>query len=90
MAPHRPIGAAAVSSLRPPLSAPGRRPGAAARIPHPAALGVQRLVDANLDLKTIGDFIGHRSPRSTEIYAKVDVEALRQVALGGDGEQVLA
>jgi integrase/recombinase XerD len=49
---------------------------------------VQRLVDANFDLKTIGDFVGHRSPRSTEVYAKVAVEALREVALG-DGEAVL-
>jgi integrase/recombinase XerD len=36
----------------------------------------------------IGDFVGHRSPRSTEVYAKVAVEALREVALG-DGEAVL-
>ena len=51
-------------------------------------LGVQRLVDADFDLKTIGDFVGHRSARSTEVYAKVAVEALREVALG-DGEAVL-
>ena len=49
---------------------------------------VQRLVDANFDLKTIGDFVGHRSARSTEVYAKVAVEALREVALG-DGEAIL-
>jgi site-specific recombinase XerD len=90
VAPHRPIGSAAVSSrarhylLQAGVTVP--RPGSHT-LRHSA---VQRLVDANLDLKTIGDFIGHRSPRSTEIYAKVHVEALRQVALGGDGEQVLA
>lgn len=50
---------------------------------------VQRLVDADFSLKTIGDFVGHRSPASTEIYAKVAVEPLREVALG-DGEEVLA
>ena len=50
---------------------------------------VQRLIDASLDLKTIGDFPGHRSARSTEVYAKVAVEALREVALG-DGEEVLS
>ncbi len=50
---------------------------------------VQRLVDADFALKTIGDFIGHRSAKSTEIYAKVAVEPLREVALG-DGEEVLA
>ena len=49
---------------------------------------MQRLVDANFDLKTIGDFVGHRSARSTEVYAKVAVEPLREVALG-HGEQVL-
>ena len=46
-------------------------------------------MDADFDLKTIGDFVGHRSPRSTEIYAKVAVDALREVALG-DGEEVLS
>lgn len=46
---------------------------------------VQRLVDAGFPFKTIGDYVGHRSTSSTEIYAKVAVEALRNVALG-DGE----
>ena len=50
---------------------------------------MQRLVDADFGLKAIGDFVGHRSAASTEIYAKVAVESLRQVALG-DGEEVLA
>ena len=49
---------------------------------------VQRLVDARFPLKTIGDYIGHRNPKSTEIYSKLDLEALRDVALG-DGEAVL-
>lgn len=87
-APRRPIGAAAVSSLaRSYLLRAGvevARPGSHT-LRHSA---VQRLVDANFDLKTIGDFIGHRSARSTEVYAKVAVEALREVALG-DGEAVL-
>jgi integrase/recombinase XerD len=46
---------------------------------------VQRLVDAEFSLKAIGDYVGHRSPSSTEIYAKIATEALREVALG-DGE----
>lgn len=50
---------------------------------------VQRLVDADFALKTIGDFVGHRCSKSTEIYAKFAVEQLREVALG-DGEEVLA
>ena len=89
VAPRRPIGAAAVSSLcRAYLLKVGvevPRPGSHT-LRHSA---VQRLVDADFDLKTIGDFVGHRSARSTEVYAKVAVEALREVALG-DGEAVLA
>ncbi len=49
---------------------------------------VQRLVDAHFSLKTIGDYVGHGSPDSTMIYSKVDVEALREMALG-NGEEVL-
>lgn len=49
---------------------------------------VQRLVDAEFSLKQIGDYVGHRSPASTEIYTKVAVDALREVALG-DGETIL-
>nr|WP_241984340.1 tyrosine-type recombinase/integrase [Cryobacterium sp. Hb1] len=88
VAPLQPIGTAAVSGraryylLKAGVNVP--RPGSHT-LRHSA---VQRLVDANFDLKTIGDFVGHRSPRSTEIYAKVAVEALREVALG-DGESVL-
>jgi site-specific recombinase XerD len=49
---------------------------------------VQHLVDAHFSLKIIGDYVGHRSPSSTEIYTKVDIEALREVAMG-DGEEIL-
>ncbi len=89
VAPRRPVGAAAVSSM-----ARHYLLTAGVEVPRPGShtlrhSAVQRLVDANFDLKTIGDFVGHRSPRSTEVYAKVAVEALRQVALG-DGEAVLA
>jgi integrase len=49
---------------------------------------VQRLVDSGFSLKTIGDFVGHRSPDSTKVYAKVNIEALRTVALG-NGEEIL-
>jgi integrase/recombinase XerD len=34
---------------------------------------VQRLIDAEFPLKTIGDYVGHRSPQSTEIYSKVAI-----------------
>jgi site-specific recombinase XerD len=39
-------------------------------------------VDAHLPLKTIGDYVGHRTLDATKIYAKVDTERLREVALG--------
>lgn len=48
---------------------------------------VQRLVDADFTFKTIGDYVGHASPDSTQIYTKVAIEALREVALG-HGEQL--
>lgn len=32
---------------------------------------VQRLIDAEFPLKTIGDYVGHRSSSSTQIYTKV-------------------
>lgn len=88
VAPVEPIGAAAVSSrarhflLKAGVDVP--RPGSHT-LRHTC---VQRLVDTDFSLKTIGDFVGHRSPASTEIYAKVAVEPLREVALG-DGEEVL-
>ena len=88
-APVRPISHTAVSSLpRSIWSKAGiqvSRPGS-----HLALDScVQRLVDADFSLKTIGDFVGHRSPKTTEIYTKAAVESLREVALG-DGEEVLA
>jgi len=49
---------------------------------------VQRLVNANFSLKHIGDYVGHRNAASTQIYGKVAIEVLREVALG-DGEEVL-
>jgi site-specific recombinase XerD len=49
---------------------------------------VQRLVDADFPFKVIGDYVGHRTPESTEIYTKVAVDTLRRVALG-DGERIL-
>jgi integrase/recombinase XerD len=44
------------------------------------------LLNQGLSLKEIGDYLGHRHPDSTRIYAKVDLRELRQVAdfdLGG-------
>lgn len=49
---------------------------------------VQRLVDAGWPLTSIGDYVGHRSPASTEIYSKVAIETLREVACGHKEEIV--
>jgi site-specific recombinase XerD len=87
-APLTPLGSAAISAcarkylLRAGVQVP--RPGSHS-LRHTL---VQRLVDANFGLKEIGDFVGHRSPASTQIYGKVAIKALRQVALG-DGEAAL-
>jgi integrase/recombinase XerD len=88
-APVRPISHTAVSKL-----ATKYLLKAGIQVPRPGSHTlrhscVQRLVDADFSLKTIGDFVGHRSPKTTEIYTKVAVESLREVALG-DGEEVLA
>jgi len=48
----------------------------------------QHLVEADFSLKVVGDYLGHRSPSSTQIYGKVSIESLREVALG-DGEEIL-
>ncbi len=53
----------------------GRRGAHALR--HAAA---QHLLDQGTSMKVIGDFLGHRDPSSTKIYAKVDLAALREVA----------
>lgn len=88
MAPVVPITPATVSSC-----AGSYLRKAGVQVPRPGShtlrhTCVQRLVDAEFSLKTIGDYVGHRSPSSTQIYSKVAVEALRRVAMG-DGEEVL-
>lgn len=45
----------------------------------------QRLLDSQFPLKNIGDYLGHAHPMSTQPYIKIDVEGLREIALG-DGE----
>lgn len=49
---------------------------------------VQRLVDAEFSFKAIGDYVGHASPSSTQVYTKISIDALREVALG-HGEELL-
>lgn len=49
---------------------------------------VQRLVDADIPFKVIGDYVGHRRPVSTQIYGKVALHKLRALALG-EAEDIL-
>lgn len=87
-APLVPIGSAAVT-----CRAAHYIRQAGIEVPRPGAHTlrhscVQRLVNAHFPLKHIGDYVGHRDPASTQIYGKVAIEQLREVAQG-DGEEVL-
>lgn len=87
-APLVPIGSAAVT-----CRAAHYIRQAGIRVPRPGSHTlrhscVQRLVNAHFSLKHIGDYVGHRDPASTQIYGKVAIEQLREVAQG-DGEEVL-
>ena len=86
--PFRPVGFEVISDR---AACHLRRAGVS--VPRPGShtlrhTCVQRLVDGQFPLKTIGDYIGHSRPKSTEIYTKINLEALREMALG-DGEDVL-
>ena len=51
------------------------------RGPHALRHGAaQHLLDHGMSMKVIGDFLGHRNPTTTAIYAKIDLNALREVA----------
>ena len=79
-APLRPLAGSAVScivhSRLDRLGVTGKRRGAHA-LRHATA---QRLLDQGLSMKQVGDYLGHRSVRSTAIYAKVRLASLREVA----------
>lgn len=87
LAPHTPITNGAISSS---VASYLRKAGVQVHRPGAHTLRhtcVQRLIDAEFPLKAIGDYVGHRSPQSTEIYSKVAIAALREVAMG-DGEEL--
>jgi len=55
------------------------------RLPHYGSHSLRHacathLLQEGFSLKEIGDLLGHRSPRSTQIYAKVERKKLLQVA----------
>lgn len=49
---------------------------------------VQRLVDADVPFKIIGDYVGHKSEESTQIYGKVALHRLRELTRG-EAEDIL-
>jgi site-specific recombinase XerD len=78
-APIRPLGRSFGKMVRDRLD----RLGVAAKRRGPHALrhaAAQHLLDQGMSMKVIGDFLGHRDPSSTAIYAKVNLAALREVA----------
>jgi integrase/recombinase XerD len=80
-APFRPLSPGAlydiVASRIPTTDRPRKGHG-----PHGLRHACARhLVEAGLSFKEVGDHLGHRSPDSTQIYAKVNLGALRLVAL---------
>jgi integrase/recombinase XerD len=85
MAPQAPISSAAVSSsvaLYLQKACIKVHKGGSHTLRHTC---VQRLIDAEFSLKTIGDYVGHSSSQSTRVYTKVAIASLREVAMG-DGE----
>ena len=77
--PHRPLTRTAYSSVASRVLAAGWH------TPHKGPHSLRHacathLLREGFSLKEIGDYLGHRSPRSTQIYAKVDRKTLDQVA----------
>ena len=79
-APIRPLSRGGIShvvrSRLDRLGITGKRRGAHA-LRHAAA---QHLLDHGLSMKEVGDYLGHRSVSATSAYAKVRLDALREVA----------
>jgi integrase/recombinase XerD len=78
--PHRPLTQGAIYAVIGPRL---KQLGCALSHFGPHALRhacARRLVASGLTLKEIGDHLGHRSPSSTRVYAKVDLPRLREVA----------
>ena len=79
-APFRPVSGGA---LRNSVARRLDRLGVMTRRRGPHALrhaAAQHLLDQGMSYKVIGDFLGHRDPSSTAVYAKVNLNALREVA----------
>ena len=62
----------------------GLRPRGSSVLRHTAA---SRLLRAGATMKEVSDLLRHRSLDTTMIYAKIDFDALREVALPWPGVQ---
>jgi site-specific recombinase XerD len=88
LAPHAPIGSAAIQQI---LKKALRQTGLDANRVGAHTLRyscAQHLFEKGFSIKTIGDYLGHRSLSSTQRYVKIDITHLREVAMN-DGENLL-
>ncbi len=79
VAPFRPLGRGGLKSI-----ARNRLLALGLKLPHYGSHVLRHacathLLAQGLSLKEIGDHLGHRSPQTTRIYAKVDLNSLRTV-----------
>ena len=87
-APIRPLRTSALSEIvRRRINRLGLEAGRSGAhvLRHAAA---QHLLDHGLPMKTVGDYLGHRRIASTSVYAKVHLEALREVVADFDLEDL--
>ena len=59
-------------------ASPGKRAFSPQALRHACA---QHLLETGHSFKEVGDHLGHRDPLTTRIYAKVDLDSLRRVAM---------
>ena len=79
-APIRPLSRGVIKSI---VSIRLERLGITDKRRGPHALrhaAAQHLLDQGLSMKAVGDYLGHRSVAATSVYARVQLEALREVA----------
>jgi site-specific recombinase XerD len=79
-APIRPLSRGVIKGI---ISARLDRLGITGKRCGPHALrhaAAQHLLDQGLSMKAVGDYLGHRSVAATSVYAKVQLDALREVA----------